>query len=129
MTDPHASDHARRGEPSDDVPRADAGERSGVPVDPASTGAPVGMPPTPGEVETRRSLEAGESRYSPAPAQPVQGTVAPAPSESRFDPLAVRVELVTVGGPAAKELLRRQAGVITEALRWFADHRLDEPGA
>jgi hypothetical protein len=42
--------------------------------------------------------------------------------------LAVRVELIIADGPAAKELLGRQARVIREALLWFAEHRLDQRG-
>ncbi|HET8659196.1 MAG TPA: hypothetical protein VFM55_09380 [Micromonosporaceae bacterium] len=34
----------------------------------------------------------------------------------------MRIELVVVDGPDAKELLRRQAAVVREALQWFADN-------
>lgn len=115
MIDPHASDHARRAEPGDDVSRADAAEQPGVPVDPASTGTPAGVPamPTavPGPAETNESPKNGESRYPPAPAEP--GPV----------PLTVRIELRLVDGPEGKKLRARQAAAIREALEWFATHR------
>jgi Resolvase, N terminal domain len=57
------------------------------------------------------SPTAGESKY-PAPAQ---GRPAP-------EPLNVRIELVVVDGPDAKELLKRQAAAVREALQWFADN-------
>jgi hypothetical protein len=78
---------------------------------------------------TQPSSDSGESRYPPGPAAPAQKKTAAASNESRFEPLAVRVELVIIDGPAAKELLGRQARVIREALLWFAEHRLDQPGA
>jgi hypothetical protein len=34
----------------------------------------------------------------------------------------VRIELVVVDGPDAKELLKRQAAAVREALQWFADN-------
>jgi hypothetical protein len=43
---------------------------------------------------------------------------------SRLGEAAVRVELVVIdsNGQLGKELLRRQAAVVREALQWFADH-------
>ncbi len=57
------------------------------------------------------SPSAGESKY-------------PAPGQGRpaAELLKVRIELVVVDGPDAKELLRRQAAVVREALQWFADN-------
>ncbi|GAA0739530.1 hypothetical protein Drose_16995 [Dactylosporangium roseum] len=57
----------------------------------------------------------GESKYPP------RGHGRPAP-----EPLKVRVELVVVDGQAGKELLKRQAAAVREALQWFADHPPDE---
>nr|WP_193599462.1 hypothetical protein [Micromonospora purpureochromogenes] len=59
--------------------------------------------------------DAGESKYPP------HGRGRPAP-----EPLKVRVELVVVDGQAGKELLKRQAAAVREALQWFADHPPDE---
>jgi hypothetical protein len=50
---------------------------------------------------------------------------------SRLGEPTVRIELVVIDSNAqlGKELLRRQAAVVREALQWFADHRpTDEPG-
>lgn len=44
------------------------------------------------------------------------------------EPLTVRIELVVAAGPAAEELLNRQAAVICQALQWFAEHRRSEYG-
>jgi hypothetical protein len=117
MTDRQASDHTRRGESGDDASRADAAERSGVPVDSVSTGAPVSVPPTPGPAATNDSPKKRESRYPSAPTQPGQ------------PPLTVRIELRLVDGPEGKKLRARQAAAIREALEWFAAHRDQETSA
>jgi hypothetical protein len=116
MTDPHASDHCRRPEPGHDVSRAEAAERPGVPVDPVSTGTPVGLPRMSGPAERNDSPKSRESRYSPAPTRPGR------------TPLTVRIELRLVDGPEGKQLRVRQAAAIREALEWFAAHRNQETG-
>jgi hypothetical protein len=58
------------------------------------------------------SPDAGESKY------PARARGRPGP-----EPLKVRIELVVVDGPEAKELLRRQAIAVRDALRWRLDHR------
>ena len=49
---------------------------------------------------------------------------------SRLGEPTVRIELVVIGSASqlGKELLRRQAAAVREALQWFADHPpTDEP--
>jgi hypothetical protein len=93
----------------------------------------------PGGAATRRGTPAGRtSNDSP---EVVESRVAdgPAPStEAQYasrttgrpppEPLKVRVELVVADGTAAKELLKRQAMAVREALQWFADHPPDHEG-
>ncbi|MFC6022709.1 hypothetical protein ACFP2T_41960 [Plantactinospora solaniradicis] len=51
------------------------------------------------------------------------------PGRPASEPLKVRVELIVVDDPAAaKELLKRQAAVVKEALQWFADNPPDAEG-
>jgi hypothetical protein len=64
---------------------------------------------------------------------PAEQEVAPAKRHGRRppEPLKVRVELVVVDGEAGKELMKRQAAAVRDALQWFADnpsavHRTDE---
>ena len=61
--------------------------------------------------DDKPSPGAGESKYP-----------ATAPGRPAPEPLKVRIELVVVDGPDAKELLKRQAAVVREALQWFADN-------
>jgi hypothetical protein len=39
----------------------------------------------------------------------------------------VHIELRLVDGPEGRQLRLRQAAAIREALRWFAEHRIDNP--
>jgi hypothetical protein len=41
----------------------------------------------------------------------------------------VKIEFVVVDGPAAEELIKRQAAAVRDALQWFADHPPDEKSA
>lgn len=54
----------------------------------------------------------------PVPVQPLRRR------RSRLGEPTVRLELVVIdsNGQLGKELLRKQAAVVKEALQWFADH-------
>ena len=81
----------------------------------------------PGHRRAGDSPEVAESRGADAAPPDGESTYAPrAAGRPAPDPLRVRVELVVVDGPAAKELLKRQAAAVREALRWFADHPPEE---
>jgi hypothetical protein len=77
---------------------------------------PAGQPKPPQHGDNVRANPAlhspsdGESRYRPGP------------PEAEQKPLTVRIELRLVDGPEGKKLRARQAAVIREALRWFAEH-------
>ena len=52
----------------------------------------------------------------PLPAQPLRRR------RSRLGEPTVYIEFVVVNGELGKQLLRKQAAAIREALQWFADH-------
>jgi hypothetical protein len=41
----------------------------------------------------------------------------------------VKIEFVVVNGPAADELIKRQAAAVRDALQWFADHPPEDASA
>ncbi len=55
---------------------------------------------------------------------PIDHDVSPTKRRGRRppEPLKVRIELVVVDGEAGRELMRRQAAAVREALQWFADN-------
>jgi hypothetical protein len=59
---------------------------------------------------------------NPDVAPPTERDVSSAKKRRRppREPLKVRVELVVVDGEAGKELMRRQATAVRDALQWFA---------
>jgi hypothetical protein len=69
---------------------------------------------TPGDRDDRPIQQATESQYDRAAAR-----------QPDTRPLKVKVEFVVVRGPAAVELIKRQAAAVRDALQWFADHPPD----
>ena len=76
-------------------------------------------PPAGGDEAASRDAHgtprADESKYDPATVK-----------RPGVDPLTVKIEFVVVHGPAADELIKRQATAIRDALQWFAEHLPDE---
>lgn len=91
--------------------------------DSARKGGGASRRATPARRQAGDSPEVAESRDADAAPPDGESKYAPrASGRPAAEPLRVRVELVVVDGPAAKELLKRQAAAVREALQWFADH-------
>lgn len=76
---------------------------------------------TPARQTLGDSPEVAESRgESTAPTDDESKYAPRAPGRPAAEPLKVRIQLVVVDGPAAKELVKRQAIVVREALLRFA---------
>lgn len=82
------------------------------------------------------SSDAGSSVRASDSGERHHGDGSPRPGESKYPstspgrpnpaPLHVRIELVVIDSPDAKELLRRQAAAVRGALEWFAAHPRQE---
>jgi hypothetical protein len=70
--------------------------------------------------DSRRVVESREDNGSPQAIEPKYD--AAAARRARAGPLTVKVELVVVKGPAADELIKRQAAAVRDALQWFAEN-------
>jgi hypothetical protein len=83
-------------------------KKESVPVIRATKPEPRDRNLSQGDRVERPTRQANESRYGGAFADPRV--------------LKIRVELVIVRGPAAVELIKRQASAVREVLQWIADH-------
>jgi hypothetical protein len=77
--------------------------------------------------DSRRATESRDTRGSP-PASESKYDAAAA-GRPRTGPLRVKIEFVVVNGPAAEELIKRQAAAVRDALQWFADHPPEDASA
>jgi hypothetical protein len=95
----------------------------------AATGAGSSLARNDGR-DSPRMAKGGEDKASPNASESkiAAANGGGAPNNTMPESLTVRVELVVVDGAAGKELLRKQAIVVRQALQWFADHRLDNHG-
>jgi len=98
-------------------------------------------PPTPRDDAPRRrgessgssgdSRRVAESRDDQGSSQAIESKydAAAAASRARAGPLTVKIEFVVVNGPAAEELIKRQAAAVRDALQWFAANPPNEKPA